>query len=69
MSFGTARNKQTNRSGKSDSSERKFIEPSTSPWSSPDVLATKKSENIRFYEDYRRLIDVTKKFVFDNPNN
>ncbi len=41
--------------------ERGLIRSSTSPWSSPIVLAPKKDGNYRFCVDFRRLNSVTKK--------
>ena len=44
-----------------DMLERGLIRPSTSPWSSPIVLAPKKDGNYRFCVDFRRVNSVTKK--------
>ena len=41
--------------------ERGLIRSSTSPWSSPIVLAPKKDGNYRFCVDFRRVNSVTKK--------
>ena len=52
--------------------KRKFIEPSTSPWSSSIVLVQKKSKvgsiNYRFCVDYRALNAVTKPDAYPIPN-
>ena len=47
--------------------ENKVIVPSTSPWSSPVQLVTKKDGTIRFCIDYRKLNGVTKKNAYPLP--
>ena len=47
--------------------ERKVIQPSNSPWSSPIVLARKKDGTTRFCIDYRKLNDVTIKDAYPLP--
>ena len=44
-----------------------IIEPSTSPWSSPIVLVNKKTGDVRFCIDFRKVNDVTKKDSFPLP--
>eukprot|EP00731_Ephydatia_muelleri_P032131 Em0023g638a len=40
------------------------IQPSSSPWASPIVLATKKDGSPHFYVDYHKLNEVTRKDVY-----
>lgn len=47
--------------------EQGVIEPSSSPWSSPIVLAKKKDNSYRFCIDYRRLNEVTEKDAYPLP--
>ena len=47
--------------------EEDIIIPSTSPWSSPVCMVTKKDGSIRFCIDYRKLNGVTKKNLYPLP--
>ena len=47
--------------------EQKVITPSSSPWSSPVQMVTKKDGTIRFCIDYRKMNGVTKKNAYPLP--
>ena len=50
-----------------DMLERKIVEPTTGPWSSPTVLVTKKDGTPRFCVDYRRVNSLTRKDAHPLP--
>ncbi|GFX51187.1 hypothetical protein TNCV_2735381 [Trichonephila clavipes] len=47
--------------------DRGIMQPSKSPWSSPDILVRKKDNTWSFCVDYRRLNRITKKDVYPLP--
>ena len=47
--------------------ESGIIEPSRSPWAAPVVLVPKKTGEIRFAIDYRKLNEVTRKEIYPLP--
>lgn len=51
----------------SDILNRKVVEPSSGPWSSPIVLLKKKDGTTRFCVDFRKINDVTKKDAHPLP--
>ena len=50
-----------------DMYENGQIEPSSSPWTSPVVLAKKKDGGLCFCIDYRRLNEIAKKDLYPLP--
>jgi len=50
-----------------DMKSKGVIEEPDSPWSLPVVLVRKKDGSLRFYVDYRRQNDITKKNCFPLP--
>ena len=47
--------------------QNEVIQPSSSPWTSPIVLAKKKDGNVQFCVDYRKLNSVTRKDAYPLP--
>ncbi|GFX71625.1 transposon Ty3-I Gag-Pol polyprotein [Trichonephila clavipes] len=47
--------------------DRGVIQPSESPWSSPDIFVRKKDNTWRFCVDYRQLNRIIKKDVYPLP--
>ena len=50
-----------------DMTEKKVISPSKSPWASPIVLVQKKDSSTRFYVDYQKVNEVTRKDAYPIP--
>lgn len=47
--------------------QHRVVQPSTSPWASPIVLAKKKNGTTRFCVDYRKPNEVTRKNGYPLP--
>ena len=60
-------NRQVTRDAIKNMLQSGIIEPSRSPWAAPIVLVPKKSGEIRFAIDYRKLNEVTKKEIYPIP--
>ena len=48
--------------------ELSIIQPSASPWSSPVVIVSKKTGDLRFCVDYRKLNEITRRDQYSLPN-
>ena len=47
--------------------KRKIVQPSSSPWASPVVIAMKKDNSLRFGMDYLKLNSITRKDAYPLP--
>eukprot|EP00731_Ephydatia_muelleri_P034765 Em0075g18a len=50
-----------------DMLKREIVQPSSSPWASPVVIATKKDGSLCFCVDYRKLNSITRKDAYPLP--